>query len=76
MTDASKSRRAIEDANADLREAGLPTIADLLHALALVLENSDNVHANTCVLFSEPRRHCNCALGVARGALAQFCGAA
>jgi hypothetical protein len=47
MTDASKSRGAIEGANADLREAGLPTIADLLHALALVLENSGNVHANT-----------------------------
>ncbi len=69
MTKGSTNRRAVEDANACLHSAGLPTVTDLLHALALMLENSGNVHATACTLFAVPPGRCNCALGVARTAL-------
>jgi hypothetical protein len=70
MTDLFARHRAVENANASLHSAGLPTVDDILHAVALMLENSGNVHANSCTLFHTQR--CNCALGAARGVLSQY----
>jgi hypothetical protein len=71
MTNRSAAHRAIEDADARLHIAGLPTFTEFAQALALMLENSGNVHANTCALFGERPAPCDCALGVARAALAK-----
>ena len=72
MTSSPATRRAIENADANLHSAGLPTFTETIRALALLLENSGNVHASTCALFDNPSKPCDCALGVARAALRKY----
>lgn len=66
------SHRAIEDADACLNIAGLPTFTELIHALVLMMDNSGNVHATECTLFAEHGKPCNCALGVARATVEKY----
>ncbi|MGF6440199.1 hypothetical protein [Paraburkholderia youngii] len=66
------TRRAIENADASLHSAGLPTFTETIRALALLLENSGNVHASECALFCDPVKPCDCALGVASMALSKY----
>lgn len=72
MTTSPTTRRAIENADASLHSAGLPTFTETIRALALLLGNSGNVHATECALFGDQVMPCDCALGVARGALRKY----
>ncbi|WP_434716038.1 hypothetical protein [Paraburkholderia sp. A3RO-2L] len=64
--------KALENADAHLHVAGLPTCTQLLNALSGLLDVSGNVHDSTCALFGEARKPCDCPLGVARSVVLKY----